>query len=63
MYKTLNFLGIVVLSLVVVGFVVLASAGEQNGLRLYHDSSFFLLRQAMWLGVAFLFLLASAFFD
>lgn len=63
MYKTLNFLGIVVLSLVVVGIVVLASAGEQNGLRLYHDASFFLKRQAMWLGVAFLFLLASAFFD
>ena len=63
MYKTLNFLGIVVLSLVVVGIVVLASAGEQNGLRLYHDASFFLERQAMWLGVAFLFLLASAFFD
>ena len=63
MYKTLNFLGIVVLSLVVVGIVVLASAGEQNGLRLYHDASYFLKRQAMWLGVAFLFLLASAFFD
>ncbi|MBQ6340105.1 MAG: cell division protein FtsW [Kiritimatiellae bacterium] len=63
MYKTLNFLGIVVLSLVVVGIVVLASAGEQNGLRLYQDASFFLKRQAMWLGVAFLFLLVSAFFD
>ena len=63
MYKTLNFLGIVVLSLVVAGIVVLASAGEQNGLRLYHDASFFLKRQAMWLGVSFLFLLASAFFD
>ena len=63
MYKTLNFLGIAVLSLVVAGFIVLASAGEQNGWRLYHDSSFFFWRQAIWLGVAFVFLLASAFFD
>ena len=63
MYRTLNFLGIVVLSLVAAGFVVLASAGEQNGLRLYGNVSFFFWRQAMWLGVAFLLLLAATFFD
>ena len=59
--KTLTFLGISVLSLVVIGFIVLASAGEQNGWRLYHDSSFFFTRQAIWLGVAFVFLLVSTF--
>ena len=63
MYKTLTFLGISVLSLVVIGFIVLASAGEQNGWRLYHDSSFFFTRQATWLGVAVVFLLATTFFD
>lgn len=63
MYKTLTFLGIAVLSLVVIGFIVLASAGEQNGWRLYHDSSFFFTRQAIWLGVSFVFLLAATFFD
>ena len=63
MFKTLTFLGIAVLSLVVAGFVVLASAGEMNGWRLYGDSSFFFWRQAIWLGVSFFFLLAAAFFD
>ena len=63
MYKTLTFLGISVLSLVVIGFIVLASAGEQNGWRLYHNSSFFFTRQAIWLGVSFVFLLATTFFD
>ena len=63
MYKTLTFLGITILSLVVVGFVLLASAGEQNGLRLYNNAYFFLTHQAVWLGVAFMFLLVAAFFD
>ncbi len=63
MYRTLTFLGITVLSLVVIGFVLLASAGEINGLRLYQNPYFFITRQAMWLGVAFVFLQAAMLFD
>ena len=63
MYRTLTSLGIVVLSLVAVGFILLASAGEMNGLRLYKDAYFFVKRQAVWLGVASVVLLATAFFD
>ena len=35
MYRTLALLGTFVLSLVAIGFVLLISAGEMNGLRLY----------------------------
>ena len=63
MFKTLTILGLVVLLLVVAGFIVLASAGEMNGLRLHGNSSFFFWRQAIWLGVAFLLLLAAVYFD
>ncbi len=65
MYKTLRTLGIAVLSLVAVGLIVLASAGEYNSLRLTKGASghMFLTRQGIWLGVSFLFLLAATFFD
>ena len=65
MYKTLTFLGISVLSLVVIGFIVLASAGENNSLRLTHNATqyLFLTRQGIWIGVSFCFLLATTFFD
>ena len=55
MYKTLTFLGISVLSLVVIGFIVLASAGENNSLRLTHNATqyLFLTRQGIWIGVSF----------
>ena len=63
MYRTLRVLGITVLSLVVIGLVLLASASEENGLRLYNSPYGFVMRQAIWLAVAFVFLLAAAFFD
>ena len=63
MYRTLRVLGITVLSLVVIGLVLLASASEENGIRLYESPYGFVMRQAIWLAVAFVFLLAAAFFD
>ena len=58
MYRTLRTLGIAVLALVAVGFIVLASAGEYNSLKLTHNVSgrMFLTRQGIWLGISFLFL-------
>lgn len=63
MNRTLSLLGLVVLSLVAVGLVVLASASEMNGLRLYHNAYHFLSNQALWLGVSFVVLLAACCFD
>lgn len=63
MFKTLTILGLVVLLLVVAGFIVLASAGEMNGLRLHGDSSYYFWRQAKWFGGALLLLPAVIYFD
>jgi len=62
-FRTLTLLGITVLSLVVVGFILLASAGEINGLRIYQNPYFFVTHQALWLGVAFVFFAVAALFD
>ena len=49
--------------LLVVGFSLLASAGEAMGLRLHNSATYFVTHQAVWLGVATLFMLAAAIFD
>lgn len=63
MQRVLTLLGISVLALLAWGFVVLASAGGGNGIRLYNDPSHFIVRQAIWLVVALPFLFAAARFD
>ena len=60
---TLTVLGISVLVLLGLGFTLLASAGEETGRALYHSADYFVTHQAVWLGVAMVFLLAAAFFD
>ncbi len=49
--------------LLAVGFTLLASAGEAMGLRLHNSATYFVTHQAVWLGVATLFMLAAAIFD
>lgn len=56
-------LGITVLMLLAVGFTLLASAGEAMGMRLHNSATYFVTHQAMWLGVATVFMVAAAFFD
>ena len=60
---TLTILGISVLVLLGLGFTLLASAGEETGRALYHSADYFVTHQAVWLGVAMVFLLVAAFFD
>ena len=60
---TLTVLGISVLVLLGLGFTLLASAGEETGRALYHSADYFVTHQAVWLGVAMVFLLVAAFFD
>ena len=60
---TLTILGVSVLILVGGGFVLLASAGEETGRTLYHSAGYFVTHQAIWLGVAMVFLLAATYFD
>ena len=43
--------GLVVAVLVALGFVVLSSASEANGIRLHHDAYHFMKRQFAYLGV------------
>ena len=64
MRKTLTLLGLTVLALLGVGFVLLASVGEETGRTFHHGNAlYFVTHQAMWLGVAIVFLLAATFFD
>ena len=63
MYRVLWLLGISVLALLAAGFIVLASAGGVNGIRLYNDANHFLVRQALWLLVSLPCLLVAARFD
>lgn len=63
MQRVLTLLGISVLALLAWGFVVLASAGGGNGMRLYSDPNHFIVRQAVWLAVALPFLFAAIRFD
>ena len=63
MYRVLWLLGISVLALLAAGFIVLASAGGVNGIRLYNDANHFLVRQAFWLAVSLPCLFVAAKFD
>ena len=63
MHRVLWLLGISVLALLAAGFIVLASAGGGNGMRLYGDANHFLVRQAFWLAVSLPCLWAASRFD
>ena len=64
MRRTLNLLGISVLALLAIGFTLLASASEANGIRLHGNAYHFVIYQARWLFVvAVPALLVSTFFD
>ena len=60
---TLTILGVSVLVLLGGGFMLLASAGEETGRALYNSADYFVTHQAIWLGVAMVFMLTAAFFD
>lgn len=61
--RVLWLLGYSVFALLVVGFVVLASAGGGNGIRLYNDANHFLVNQAIWLGISIPCFLVAMKFD
>ena len=63
MYRVLWALGISVLVLLLAGFVVLASAGGENGVRFYKNEYYFLGRQAIWLAVSLPLMYAAIRFD
>lgn len=63
MPRTLTLLGVAVLFLLAIGFVVLAEASSGNGFRLYNDSAHYLVKQGVWLAVAFLCMLPAVFVD
>ena len=63
LYRTLRCLAVIVLALVGVGLVVLASASAENGSLRYGSVTFFVVRQSIWLGLAFALMVAAAFFD
>lgn len=63
MHRVLSVLGISVLALLVIGVLVLASAGGVNGMRLYGNPYHFLSKQAVWMGVALCCMTAAIFFD
>jgi len=55
--------GLVVAAIVALGLVVLSSASEANGVRLYNDAYFFMKRQFVYLGVGLVVAVAVAAFD
>lgn len=61
--SALFLLGLVVTALVTLGLVVLASAGQRNGLWLHNDAYYFIKRQSMYLGAAMLVALITALVD
>lgn len=67
MNRVVTVLCTVVLALVVIGFVLLASASELNSLRFTRSSGetpyYFLIRQAVWLCIAFVACLCAVHFD
>ena len=64
MRRTLIILGIAVLSLLLIGFSLLASASGGNGERLFHDPYHFVIYQGVWLvAIAIPALLFTTFFD
>lgn len=63
MHRVLSVLGISVLALLVIGVLVLASAGGVNGMRLFGNSYHFLSKQSVWMVVALCCMTAAIFFD
>ena len=63
MYRVLWLLGVSVLALLAVGVLVLASAGSENGLEIYHNSYHFVTRQCVFLAVGLVALIGAAYFD
>lgn len=63
MYRTLTVLGVAVLLLLAIGFVVLASASQGSGFRLYGNQNFFVVRQGIGLAVAVFCMIPAVFFD
>jgi len=62
-YRVLWALGISVLVLLLAGFIVLASAGGENGMRIFGNEHHFLIRQAIWLGISLPCMFAAARID
>ena len=60
---TLSFLVISVLSLLTWGFFALASAGNENGIRLHNNPDYFIIRQLIWFGVSLPVAFLAARFD
>ena len=54
---------LVVAALVALGLIVLSSASEANGVRLYHDAYHFLTRQFAYLAVGIVVAVVAAFVD
>ena len=54
---------LVVAALVALGLIVLSSASEANGVRLYHDAYHFLTRQFVYLGAGIVVAVVAAFVD
>jgi cell division protein FtsW len=54
---------LVVAALVALGLIVLASASEANGIRLYKDAYFFIKRQSVYLVVGIIVAVFAALFD
>ena len=64
MRRVLNLLGISVIALLAVGFTLLASASEANGIRIHDNAYHFVAYQAIWLfAVAIPALLVMTFLD
>ena len=64
MRRTLVILGILVLTLLAVGFVVLTSASGASGIRLHGGNRYyFAVQQAKWLGIALFAFAAAALVD
>ena len=61
--SALVWFGLVVTALVALGLVVLSSASEANGLRLYNDVYYFIKRQAVYLGAGIVLTILAASFD
>ena len=55
--------GLVVAIIVALGLIVLSSASEANGVRLYNDAYFFMKRQFAYLAVGILIAVGTALFD
>ena len=61
--SALYLLGLVVTALVALGLVVLSSASEANGVRLYSDAYHFVKRQFLYLGAGVVAAVCAASFD